>query len=101
METTTAMDLQQTLSSIDAKLDRLSAAVHALSNQASRVDERMIGHDARLKRHELRLDQMEDAQRDIEQQVAVHTGRGAMMERAAWILFAAALTLGQKFIAAG
>ena len=101
MESAEAMDLQQTLSSIDGKLDRLSADVAALSNQASRIDERMIGQDARLKRHELRLDQMEFDQREIQLSVAKAHGRGAMMERAAWIVFAAALTLGQKFIAAG
>ena len=95
------MDLQQTLASIDRKLDRLSADVQALTNQAGRVDERLSGTDARLKRHELRLDQIETDQREMEQEFARSHGKGAVMERAAWILFAAALTLGQKFLTAG
>ena len=95
------MDLQQTLASIDRKLDRLSADVQALTNQASRVDERMHGIDARLKRHELRLDQLEFDQRELQLKVADSNSKGAMMERAAWILFAAGLTLAQKFIGAG
>ena len=96
-----SMDLAQTLASIDRKLDRLSADVQALTNQAGRVDERLQGADARLKRHELRLDQIENDQREIEQEFARSHGRGAVIERGAWILFAAALTLGQKFLSAG
>ena len=79
----------QRLTRIEEKLDRVSETLQTLA----RIDERQSGFEARLNRHEHRLDQLEDEQRDTDNALAKMAGKGILVERAAWIVFAGVLSL--------
>ena len=81
------------LTRIEEKLDRVSETLQ----QLARIDERQSGFEARLNRHEYRLDQIEDGQRDNENALAKLSGKGILVERGAWIIFAAILATATKF----
>jgi hypothetical protein len=75
------------LTRIEAKLDQLAVMMSDLA----RLDERADGIEVRLNRHELRLDVIESQTNRQGETLAAMTGKGLMIERAAWILFAAAV----------
>ena len=80
--------------SIETKIDKLTDTVAILG----RIDERLVSSHKRLDRHEVRLDLLEGNIRDTETTVARAAGKGMVAERAAWILFAAAITVIGKFL---
>ena len=73
------------LNRIEQKLDQLAVMLSDLA----RLDERADGIEVRLNRHELRLDVIESQTNRQGETLASMTGKGLMIERAAWILFAA------------
>ncbi len=75
------------LTRIEVKLDQLAALMADLA----RLDERADGIEVRLNRHELRLDVIESQGNRSTEAIAKMSGKSLMMERAAWILFAAAV----------
>lgn len=93
METFTLEPTEQRLTRIEEKLDRVSETLQ----QLARIDERQSGFEARLNRHEYRLDQIEDGQRESENALAKLTGKGILVERGAWIIFAAVLAAATKY----
>ena len=76
------------LDRIEAKLDQVSETLGHLA----RIDERLTGGHKRIDRHEQRLDQLEDQQRTIETRIAETMGKSMVVERGAWIVFAAVAT---------
>ena len=80
---------EQRLTRIEEKLDKVSETL----SQLARIDERQSGFELRLQRHEKRLDQIEDDVRVTDTAMAKMTGKGILIERAGWIIFAAAATL--------
>lgn len=87
------MDVNQRLERIEEKLDDMSQLLAKLGV----IEERASGIVTRVQRHEYRLDVIEDIQRDQSNKLASHVGKGAIFERAAWIVLAAVLSLGAKF----
>ena len=83
--------LEQSLQLIDEKLDRLV-------EQVTRMDERIDGARQRGDRLEYRLDLLEDRVNGLDQTLAAQTGKGMMMERAAWVVFTAAVAALAKFL---
>jgi hypothetical protein len=75
------------LTRIEVKLDQLALMMADLA----RLDERADGIEVRLNRHELRLDVIESQANRSTEAIAKMSGKSLMMERAAWILFAAAV----------
>ena len=77
------------LDRIEQKLDRV---VDALADLA-RMDERQDALAQRIDRHEFRLDLIEDATNATSETLAKSAGQSRLIERAAWIVFAAALSV--------
>jgi len=73
------------LSRIETKVDQLAVMMSDLA----RLDERADGIEVRINRHELRLDVIESQTNRQAETLAAMSGKGLMIERAAWILFAA------------
>lgn len=78
---------EERLQRIEVKLDRLSELVGDLA----RVDEKASSIGRRVDRHEYRLDMLEENQREVAEAVTKNSGTAAMLERAAWVIFAAAV----------
>jgi len=83
------IDLQDRLLRIETKLDSLTEKLSELG----RIDERTDAAHARLTRHETRLDWIEKEHRELAEQVQKQAGSSQVWERAAWVIFAAALGL--------
>lgn len=81
------------LTRIEVKLDQLALLMADLA----RLDERADGIEVRLNRHELRLDVIESQANRSTEAIAKMDGRGLMVERAAWIMFAAAASGASHF----
>ena len=81
------------LNRIEQKLDQLAVMLSDLA----RLDERADGIEVRLNRHELRLDVIESQTNRQGETLAEMTGKGLMIERAAWILFAAVMSSVSHF----
>ena len=77
------------LDRIEQKLDRV---VDALADLA-RIDERQDALAQRIDRHEFRLDLLEDQVNATSETLAKSAGQSRLIERAAWIVFAAALSV--------
>ena len=77
------------LDRIEQKLDRV---VDALADLA-RIDERQDALAQRIDRHEFRLDLIEDATNATSETLAKSAGQSRLIERAAWLVFAAALSV--------
>ena len=77
------------LDRIEQKLDRV---VDALADLA-RIDERQDALAQRIDRHEFRLDLIEDQTNATSETLAKSAGQSRLIERAAWIVFAAAMSL--------
>lgn len=88
------LDIEKRFDRIEVKLDQLTDTVAILA----RIDERLVSSHKRLDRHEVRLDLLEGNIRDTETTVARAAGKGMVIERAAWILFAAAITVVGNFL---
>ena len=88
------IDLQDRLLRIENKLDSLTEKLSELG----RIDERTDAAHARLTRHETRLDWIEKEHRELAEQVQKQAGSSQVWERAAWIIFAAALGLAGHFL---
>jgi len=73
------------LSRIEKKVDQLAVMMSDLA----RLDERADGIEVRINRHELRIDVIESQTNRQAETLAAMSGKGLMIERAAWILFAA------------
>ena len=80
------------LTRIEEKLDRFAEMMSDLA----RLDERADAIDQKLSRHELRLDLIENQANKNAEQLAGMSGRGMMLERAGWIIFAAAVAAVQS-----
>lgn len=84
-------------------LDRLARIEHKLDDLAlmmadlARLDERADAQEVRINRHELRLDVIESQANRSTEAIAKMDGRGLMIERAAWIMFAAAASGASHF----
>jgi len=87
------LDIEKRFDRIELKLDQLSETVAVLA----RIDERLVSSHKRLDRHELRLDLLEGNIRDAETAMARVSGKGMVAERAAWVVFAAAIAAASKF----
>ena len=88
------IDLQDRLLRIETKLDSLTEKLSELG----RIDERTDAAHARLTRHETRLDWIEKEHREFAEQVQKQAGSSQVWERAAWVIFAAALGLAGHFL---
>jgi len=73
------------LSRIETKVDQLAVMMSDLA----RLDERADGIEVRINRHELRIDVIESQTNRQAETLAAMSGKGLMIERAAWVLFAA------------
>tara|TARA_A100001518_G_C1199596_1_gene43364 strand:- start:250 stop:531 length:282 start_codon:yes stop_codon:yes gene_type:complete len=77
------------LDRIEQKLDRITDALADLA----RMDERQDALAQRIDRHEFRLDLLEDQVNATSETLAKSAGQSRLIERAAWIVFAAALSV--------
>ena len=77
------------LDRIEQKLDRITDALADLA----RMDERQDALAQRIDRHEFRLDLIEDQTNATSETLAKSEGQSRFIERAAWIVFAAALSV--------
>ena len=77
------------LDRIEQKLDRITDALADLA----RMDERQDALAQRIDRHEFRLDLIEDQTNATSETLAKSAGQSQLIERAAWIVFAAAMSL--------
>ena len=87
--------------STDRRLDRIESKVDQVVvtlAELARIDERVTGGHKRIDRHEVRLDLIENTQRNLEKAVAKTMGKSMVAERASWILFASVVAaLSQYF----
>jgi hypothetical protein len=88
------LDIEKRFDRIEHKLDQLSETVAILA----RIDERLVSSHKRLDRHEMRLDMLEGNIRDTEQVIAKSAGKGMIAERAAWVIFAALISVLSKIL---
>ena len=82
-----------------ARLDRIESKLDALAEMMAdlaRLDERADGIEQKLQRHELRLDLIENATNKSTEALAGLSGKGMMIERAGWIMFAAVVAYVQS-----
>ena len=87
MEDTSQALIQQ----MDAKLDHLMASM-------ARLDERINAGTGRVDRLEYRLDQIEERVNTLDLAFAKSLGKGLIAERAAWIVFAAAIAAMARWL---
>lgn len=87
------MNENSRLDRIEEKLDRVVETLQMLA----RIDERQDGFEQRLNRHELRLDLIEKATGENTEALAAASGKGLVIERAAWIIFAAVISSAAHF----
>tara|TARA_X000000950_G_scaffold1680_1_gene1827 strand:+ start:15169 stop:15438 length:270 start_codon:yes stop_codon:yes gene_type:complete len=83
---------EQRLDRIETKLDRVVETLEMLA----RIDERQNSLEQRINRHELRLDGIEDDAQETAEAMAKASGRGMIIERGAWIVFAAAVSISAQ-----
>ena len=87
--------------STDRRLDRIESKVDQVVvtlTELARIDERVTGGHKRIDRHEVRLDLIENTQRNLEKALAKTMGKSMIAERASWILFASVVAaLSQYF----
>ena len=76
--------VESRLQRIESKLDKLGDTITELA----RIDERLVSAHKRVDRHEVRLDGIEDRVNEMETLQAKFTGKGMLVERAGWIVFA-------------
>ena len=81
------------LNRIEQKLDQLAVMLTDLA----RLDERSDALETRVNRHELRLDIIESQTNRHAESIAKGEGKGLLIERAAWILFAAVMSSVSHF----
>lgn len=84
-----------------ARLDRIESKLDALAEMMAdlaRLDERADAIEQKLQRHELRLDLIENTANKNSETLASMSGRGMMVERAAWIVFAGVAAYLQRLI---
>lgn len=77
------------LDRIEQKLDRITDALADLARLGARQD----ALAQRLDRHEFRLDLIEDQTNATSETLAKSAGQSRLIERAAWLVFAAALSV--------
>ena len=85
---------------IDRRLDRMESKLDAVGEtlqHLARIDERLTGSHKRIDGHAQRLDALEVQVRLVDKQMAQNAGRGMVVERAAWVVFAAIVTAVSKF----
>ena len=82
------IDDRDRLNRIEQKLDQLAVMLTDLA----RLDERADGLEVRVNRHELRLDIIENQTNRHSQSIAKGEGKGLLIERGAWLLFAAVMS---------
>ena len=85
---------------IDKRFDRIEAKLDQVVDtlaELARIDEKVNSSHKRLDRHQVRLDYLEDAQRTVTEKLTTYASRGMLIERAAWIVFAALVTTSSKF----
>ena len=87
MEQTSQALIQQ----MDAKLDHLMASM-------ARLDERINAGTGRVDRLEYRLDQIEERVNTLDLAFAKSLGKGLIAERAAWIVFSAAIAAMARWL---
>lgn len=87
------MNENSRLDRIEEKLDRVVETLQMLA----RIDERQDAFEQRLNRHELRIDLIEKDVNDHGEALAASTGKGLVIERAAWIIFAAVVSSAAHF----
>jgi len=84
-----------------ARLDRIESKLDALAEMMAdlaRLDERADAIEQKLQRHELRLDLIENSTNKNTEALAGLSGKGMMIERAGWILFAGIAAWLQRLI---
>lgn len=81
------------LDRIETKLDLMQQTLADLA----RIDERQDSLEQRINRHELRLDLIEQMGQKTSDEVIKIGGKGVVIERAAWILFAATVASASHF----
>lgn len=81
------------LDRIETKLDLMQQTLTDLA----RIDERQDSLEQRINRHEVRLDLIEQMGQKTSDEVIKMNGKGIVIERAAWILFAAAISSASHF----
>tara|TARA_B100001059_G_scaffold65800_2_gene62193 strand:+ start:15003 stop:15290 length:288 start_codon:yes stop_codon:yes gene_type:complete len=87
------MDRITRLDRIESKLDKLAETMA----QLARIDERQDGFEQRVNRHEFRLDLIEEQVREASEAQAARSGKGVIVERSAWIIFAAVVSSAAHF----
>ena len=76
--------VDQRLQRIETKLDQVSTTLSDLA----RIDERLVSAHHRITRHENRLDGMEVRVISVEHYQARVSGKGMLLERGGWVVFA-------------
>jgi len=77
----------------DALLAKIDQKLDVMGEQLARVEERLESAKQRGDRFEVRLDMIEERVNRLD----LLTARAAMVERAAWVMFAGLLTVTVKF----
>ena len=90
MESALLQQLVNRLDKLDEKLDVLVATM-------ARYDERLSAGSTTVQRHEFRLDHIEGRVNNIENSLSKLGGKNIIWERAAWIVFSAAVALLVKY----
>jgi len=75
------------------RLDKLDEKLDVLVATMARYDERLSAGSSKFERHEFRLDQIESRVNDISSSLSQLGGKNIVWERAAWILFSAAVAV--------
>lgn len=79
--------------SLSDRFDRLDEKLDVLVSTMARYEERLSAGNSKFERHEYRLDHIEGRVNVIENDVSRAHGRGMIFERAAWVIFSAALAI--------
>jgi len=90
MENALLQQLVNRLDKLDEKLDVLVATM-------ARYDERLSAGNSKFERHEFRLDHIEGRVNNIENSLSKLGRKNIIWERAAWIVFSAAVALLVKY----
>ena len=90
MENALLQQLVNRLDKLDEKLDVLVATM-------AHYDERLSAGNSKFERHEFRLDHIEGRVNNIENSLSKLGGKNIIWERAAWIVFSAAVALLVKY----
>jgi len=91
------MDRAAMYTSLSTRFDKLDEKLDVLGQAVARYEERLAAGNSKFERLEFRLDHLEFRLNTMENLLSQMGGKNVVWERAAWVLFSAAVAVAVSF----